>query len=116
MAGLISLQQGPFGVAASARRPVQRPGEKSRLRVSELDGARIGPDLPEHSLPDGPAPEDAEDFQASAPMVSSRTLFDASLIVSALPPGEGVLAPPPAPRNADWQPPASTLRLRDRSV
>lgn len=110
------MQQGPFGVAATTRRPVERPGEKSRLRVSDTIGAHIGQPLPQTASEQGDTFEQAEDFQPSAPGVSSATLFETSLIFSAMLPGEGVLAPAAPPPNSDWQPPASLLRLRDRSV
>lgn len=116
MTGLVTLQQGPFGVAATARRPVEKPAVAGRTRVSDSMGAQLG-DAP-HSAPQRPHkdPENAETFQPVTTPVSPGTLLDASLLSAEIDPNEGVLSATLSARLGTWEPPLSSLTLRDRRV
>lgn len=116
MTGLVTLQQGPFGVAASARRPVERPAVAGRTRVPDSMGAQLG-DAPK-SAPQRHQndPDKTEEFQPVATTVSPGTLLDASLLSADIDPGAGIQSPALSARLGTWEPPHSSLSLRDRRV
>ncbi len=116
MAGLIALQQGPFGVAASTPRPIQKPGSREAMRVAGTGGAAVNEPPSRHANPQKRDQEKAEPNQYRISPVSSENLIEASLIASALDltePASAELRPRAMPA---WQPPASSLSLRDRQV
>lgn len=97
-------------------RPAERPVAPPPLRVRESAGAGLGHPLPKRPLPNRQRREDSEQEQGFEGSVSSATLLETSLIASTLvnletSPGASLVL-----RTGPWQPPQSSLALRDRSV
>ena len=63
MSGLISLQQGPLGVAASSRKPAPRPGADARLRVRDADGSTLDPSLTRQKFEHPPERHESKQYQ-----------------------------------------------------
>lgn len=116
MTGALSPQQGLYGVAASVTRPVEKPEARDRLRVSDSTGPRLGVSLPNRVTPPLPRRQNDEPEQGVEPRVAPATLMEASLIAATLVNAEqsGFTATPL--RAAPWQPPLSSLPLRDRKA
>lgn len=116
MTGLISLQQGPFGVAASTRRPVTKPSLQGIAQPAEPDSATL--DRPTRNDPPRAhrGAKDKQQNQGAIESVAPATLFEASRIATSLALPEPTPAPSFPTRMQPWTPPGSTLALRDRSV
>ncbi|WP_417582468.1 hypothetical protein [Pelagibacterium sp.] len=116
MTGFIPPQQGPLGISAAMARPVERPAAPPPHRIRDSAGASLGQPLPKRPNAKHrkhPAPQEDQGFEGS---VSSATLLDASLIASTLSNAETPASATLLLRSAPWQPPLSSLTLRDRSV
>lgn len=116
MTGLVTLQQGPLGVAASASRPVRRPGASRRTRIADAAGAGLDADTPFTPPQTPPEPENDLAPKGLGPPVAPSTLLEASLISSGLPPEQNTASLSSRERLSGWTPPQSALVLRDRSV
>lgn len=110
------MQQGPFGVAVEGTRPAERPGGRDRLRVDESTRSEPGNALPHRVNPSRDRRQNGEQDQSVEPRVAPATLLEASLIAAALIDADEARFSPPPLRTKPWQPPASSLALRDRSV
>ncbi|WP_339644067.1 hypothetical protein [uncultured Pelagibacterium sp.] len=116
MTGFIPPQQGPLGIAAAVARPAERPSAPPPHRIRDSAGASLGQPLPKRPTPNRQSRKNPQDNQALEGTVSSATLLETSLIASTLvntgtEPGAALVL-----RSAPWQPPHSSLTLRDRSV
>ncbi|RDE10251.1 hypothetical protein [Pelagibacterium lacus] len=116
MTGLVTLQQGPLGVAASTTRSVRRPGASRRARISDTASARLDADTPFTPHQNPPEPENDVTLKGLAPPVAPSTLLEASLISANLPPEQNAASLASREHLSGWTPPQSTLVLRDRSV
>ena len=116
MAGSIALQQGPFGVAASIRRPVPKPGATDAARVADTGSAALNQPPSRHAVPPRTRDQNSEQNQDPVGATGASTLFETSLIASAMMLESDDLSAPPAPRMSSWSPPSSSLKLRDRSI
>lgn len=116
MTGAFSAQQGLLGVAANITRPAGKPDTRELSRVTDSTGARLGSTLPNHTPPARSNRRNPQSDQPVEPYVAPATLLEASLFASTLPnPDETGFSPTPH-RMTPWQPPLSSLSLRDRSV
>ncbi|WP_332716211.1 hypothetical protein [Pelagibacterium mangrovi] len=116
MTGAFSAQQGLLGVAANITRPAGKPDTRELSRVTDSTGARLGAALPNRQSTTRLSRRNSQSDQSVEPYVAPATLLEASLIASTLPnPDETGFSPAPH-RMTPWQPPLSSLPLRDRSV
>lgn len=116
MPGASITQQGPLGVAASITRSVEKPEARSRMRVDDSTHAELGRPLPNRVNPVRARQQNGKQDQALESPVAAATLLDASLIASTLINTEEAGFASLPLRVAPWQPPSSSLQLRDRSV
>lgn len=116
MVGLVSLQQGPLGVAASVRRAVPKPGTEGIAQPGEPDGTTLDRPASERTAHNPVAGRKEKQNQEPIESVAPSTLFEASRIATTLALPEFSPAPPSPGRMEPWIPPGSTLALRDRSV
>lgn len=116
MTGLVTLQQGPLGVAATTLRPVEKPVVERRTRVVDSMGTQLG-DAPPMPLQQRQSQQDVpEHFQPVTTPVAPETLLETSMLAAAIHPDEGILAASLSARLGTWEPPLSSLTLRDRRV
>ncbi|WP_404403213.1 hypothetical protein [Pelagibacterium halotolerans] len=114
MAGSISLLQGPFGIAATTRRPAPKPGAPGVAPVAAGVGARLDPAARQKTEVPPPEIENLEYNQEVTGSVESATLFEASLLAAAMLPADTQPHAGPVSRDEPWTPPQSSLALRDR--
>ncbi|MAN78551.1 hypothetical protein OF122_08305 [Pelagibacterium flavum] len=116
MTGFIPPQQGPLGIAAAMARPVERPAAPPPHRVRDSAGASLGQPLPKRPAPNRQRRQNSDEDQVLDGNVSAATLLDTSLIASTLVNTETTSGAALIVRSAPWEPPRSSLTLRDRSV
>lgn len=116
MTGFIPPQQGPLGISAAMARPAERPAAPPPLRVRDSAGASLGHPLPKRPQSARQRRTDREEDQGFEGSVSSATLLETSLIASTLINLETSHSASLSLRLEPWQPPQSSLTLRDRSV
>jgi hypothetical protein len=97
-------------------RPAERPAAPPPLRVRDSAGASLGQPLPKRPSPNRQRRQNSEEDQALEGSVSSATLLETSLIASTLVNAGTEHSAALMLRNGAWQPPQSSLTLRDRSV
>ena len=110
------MQQGPFGVAVGGARPAERPGGRDPLRVEISTRSELGHALPNRVGPSRDRRQNSEQDQSVDPRVAPATLLEASLIAASLVDADEARFTPPPLRAKPWQPPSSSLTLRDRTV
>lgn len=113
---MLLITQGPLGVATPVRRyeparparAVAQP-DQSDAAGFETTGESGHFDQPiHHSLP--------QENQAFPEIVAPATLLDTSLLAAELSAFETYAQPSPSSRMTPWEPPGSTLSLRDRTA
>jgi len=114
--GPLPAQQGPFGVAAGGVRPLEKTGGRETLRVDDSPRSTLGRPLPHRVNPNRDRRQNHEQDQAIDSRVAPATLLEASLIAAALIDADEARFAPPPLRAGPWQPPSSSLTLRDRTV
>ncbi|AEQ51885.1 hypothetical protein [Pelagibacterium halotolerans] len=97
-------------------RPVERPSAPPPHLIRDSAGAGLGQPLPRRPAPNRQKRENSEQDQYLEPTVSPATLLETSLIASTLANAESDGNAPALSRPAPWQPPQSSLTLRDRTV
>lgn len=113
---LLTLQQGPFGVAASARARDATPSGPAVARVASGTGPRTNARPQAQSNPEQAQTRKHPAFEPLRPSVAPTTLFETSQFAAAIPVPDFETLGPSDMQSDPWQPPESSLPLRDRSV
>jgi hypothetical protein len=93
-----------------------RPAAPAPHRIRDSAGASLGQPLPKRPAPNRQRRQNSEDDQALEGSVSAATLLETSLIASTIVNAETAPNAALILRAGPWQPPRSSLTLRDRSV